>query len=350
MELLPLGPVVLIDTAGIDDTGPLGELRVRKTRQVLNKSDAAVLVVEAGTPLEEAEKNLITLFEERGLPYLLAENKCDLLPEPLPPLAEPEKSIYVSAVTGYNIYELKEKIAKVCKKDEPEVWLVGDLIKPGSFVVLVIPIDKAAPKGRLILPEQQVLRDVLDSGSVAVTVQDTGLRQALAELGKKPALVITDSQVFDKVAAITPPDIPLTSFSILMARYKGFLEPAVHGAAAIPGLKDGDKVLISEGCTHHRQCEDIGTVKIPHWLADYTGKKLDFSFSSGGGFPEDLSPYKLIIHCGACMLNAREVLYRVRCAQDQGIPFTNYGTAIAFMRGILKRGLGVFPQYAALVK
>lgn len=346
MELLPLGPVMIIDTPGFDDEGQLGELRVRKTKQVLNRTDIAVLVIDATEGPKQCDEQLISIFEEKEIPYLLVYNKEDCLSENEKNTIiqqKKESSICVSALEKTHIEELKEKLARSVKTDGQKLQLVGDLIHPSELVVLVIPIDKAAPKGRLILPQQQVIRDVLEADGAAVCVKEYELRQLLNDMGKRPAMVITDSQVFAKVSADVPEEIPLTSFSILMARYKGFLEEAVLGAAAIEHLKDGDRVLISEGCTHHRQCDDIGSVKIPRWLKNYTGKKLTIETSSGREFPEDLSPYALIIHCGGCMLNGREIKYRMKCAKDQNIPFTNYGTAIAYMQGILERSIRIFP-------
>lgn len=341
MELLPLGPVMIIDTPGFDDEGSLGELRVRKTKQVLNKTDVAVLVVDAQYGLTEADKQIITLFKDKNIPYVVAYNKSDLLDKKV---NLKENEIYVSAKDKTNIYELKEKIGKLSLSDSEQRHLVADLLNPMDLVVLVVPIDSAAPKGRLILPQQQAIRDILEAGAVSVVTRETELKHTLSVLGKKPAMVITDSQAFEQVSKDVPEDIYLTSFSILMARYKGLLESAVKGAEKIDRLEDGDKVLISEGCTHHRQCEDIGTVKLPKWLKKHTGKELEFVFSSGTEFPEDLSEYKLIIHCGGCMLNEREVRYRVKCANDQNVPITNYGTAIAFMNGILKRSLSVLDR------
>ena len=340
MELLPMGPVMVIDTPGFDDEGALGELRVRKTKQVLNRTDVAVLVVDAAEGLKECDRQLVELFREKKIPYLIAWNKCDLLPA-IPESAANE--IYISALHGTNIYGLKEKIAAVGNVQE-EQRLVGDLVELGDLVILVIPIDKAAPKGRLILPQQQVIRDLLDAGAVPVCVRETELKETLEKLGTKPKMVITDSQVFERVSAEVPREILLTSFSILMARKKGLLDAAVQGITAVERLKDGDKILISEGCTHHRQCDDIGTVKLPRWLKNYTGKELVIETSSGKGFPEELGDYALIVHCGGCMLNEREVRYRTKCAQDQGIPITNYGIAIAYMHGILKRSIEIFPQ------
>lgn len=340
MELLPLGPVVIIDTPGYDDEGALGEMRVRKTKQVLNRIDIAVLVVDATEGMKECEAELLALIQKKNIPYLIAFNKADLLEE-VP--EDGAKSIYVSAVKHQKIEELKEKTGELVKTDAGKLQLVGDLIHPDQLVVLVIPIDKAAPKGRLILPQQMVIRDVLEADASAICVKEYELRGLLEKLTEKPALVITDSQVFAKVSADVPADIPLTSFSILMARYKGFLEMAVEGVRAMEHLKDGDKILISEGCTHHRQCDDIGTVKIPRWLKQYTGAQITIETSSGRDFPEDLSPYALVIHCGGCMLTEREVRYRMKCAEDQNVPITNYGTVIAYMQGILQRSLGIFP-------
>lgn len=341
MELLPVGPVVIIDTPGFDDEGALGELRVKKTRQVLNRTDVAVLVADSTEGLKECDRELIDLFRQKEIPYLIAWNKCDLLPEIL---EESTSEIYVSATERIHIGELKEKIARLGKTEESKLMLVGDLIHPGDLVVLVIPIDKAAPKGRLILPQQQVIRDILEAEGAAVCVKEYELRETLDKFREPPVLVITDSQVFAKVSADVPPEIPLTSFSILMARHKGLLDMAVRGVAAVERLKDGDTVLIAEGCTHHRQCDDIGSVKIPRWLKNYTGKKLNIELCSGREFPDDLSKYALIIHCGGCMLNEREVRYRMKCAADQEIPITNYGIAIAYMQGILKRSISIFPH------
>jgi len=343
MELLPLGPVMIIDTPGIDDEGALGALRVRRARQVLNKTDVAVLVTDAtiapNGELCAIEEELIDIFQAKNIPFIIALNKRDARTEPPPPAPHsPLPVIPVSAKTGLNIHELKEQIAALAAPEASTLRLVGDLIKPLDLVLLVIPIDKAAPKGRLILPQQQMIRDILETGAVAAAVRDFELKDALARLGK-PALVITDSQAFAQVSAETPPDVPLTSFSILFARYKGFLETAVRGVAALDTVQNGDRILVCEGCTHHRQCDDIGTIKLPGWIREHTGKEPEFVFCSGGDFPEDLSPYKMIIHCGACMLNDRETHYRRRCAEDQKIPFTNYGTIIAHIRGILKRSL-----------
>lgn len=344
MELLPLGPVVIIDTPGYDDEGQLGKLRIQKTRQVLNKTDIAVLVTDAREGMTSCETELLRLFEEKKVPYLVVCNKSDLLKEV--PGAEGSK-LYVSALQMEGIHELKEKLGALAPKAGTGVHLTADLIGPGDFVVLVTPIDSAAPRGRMILPQQQVLRDVIDAGAIAVVTKEPELTRVLKTLGKRPALVVTDSQVFERVSEETPREIPLTSFSILMARYKGILDTAVGGAAAIDRLRNGDKVLIAEGCTHHRQCDDIGTVKLPRWLGAYTGKHLEYEFCSGTEFPEDLSSYGLVLHCGGCMLNEREVRYRMRCAEAQGVPMTNYGVAIAHVHGILKRSIAMFPHLLA---
>ena len=363
MELLPIGPVMIIDTPGFDDEGALGELRVRKTKQVLNKTDIAVLVVDATEGKKQCDEELIRIFKEKEIPYIIVNNKADLLSDEISEkvcqnnVSEQRKAEqnallssgqeqYVSALTGAGIYELKECIGKLTPNEDMTLKIVGDLLHPGDFVVLVVPIDSAAPKGRLILPQQQTLRDVLEANAAAIVVKESELKQTLEQLGRSPAMVITDSQVFEQVSEEVSEEIPLTSFSILMARYKGYLETAVNGVAAIDHLKDGDKVLISEGCTHHRQCDDIGTVKIPRWLKQHTGKELIIETSSGTEFPEDLTSYALVIHCGGCMLNEREVKYRMKCAEDQKVPFTNYGIAIAQMKGILKRSIELFPNGA----
>lgn len=340
MELLPLGPVMIIDTPGFDDEGALGTLRVKKTRQILNKTDIAILVVDGTEGLKECDRQLIDLFAAKDIPYLIVCNKADLLDAP--PVAS-EREIWVSALKNQGIFELKERMAHLYKPDSGK-RLVADKVRPGDLVVLVVPIDKAAPKGRLILPQQQTIRDLLDAGVAAVVVRETELSQTLEALGKRPALVITDSQVFDAVARIVPPEIPLTSFSILMARHKGLLADAVKGVEGVNRLQDGDTVLIAEGCTHHRQCDDIGTVKIPNRLRRYTGKDIRIETCSGAEFPEDLSQYAMVIHCGGCMLNEREVRYRVKCAADQGVPITNYGIFLAAMNGILPRSLEIFPE------
>lgn len=344
MELLPMGPVMIIDTPGIDDEGYLGELRVKKTRQVINKTDIAVLVTDAAAGISKEDEELIRLFEEKKIRYIIVYNKADLAEQEQ---AETDNTICVSAKTGYNVNRLKDRIAAMAVTGEPEKRIVGDLIKPGDFVVLVVPIDKAAPKGRLILPQQQTIRDILDAGATAIVTKETEFRETLETLGKKPRLVITDSQVFSKVSAETPDDIYLTSFSILFARYKGYLDTAVKGVKTLDTLQDGDTVLISEGCTHHRQCEDIGTVKLPRWIRDYTKKQLNFEFTSGTEFPDDLTKYRLVVHCGGCMLNEREMIYRQKCAVDQNVPITNYGILISYIHGILKRSIAIFPHLLA---
>ncbi|MBR5126653.1 MAG: [Oscillospiraceae bacterium] len=340
MELLPLGPVMIIDTPGFDDEGELGELRVKKTRQILNKTDIAVLVVDALEGQKDCDRQLIDLFKAKDIPYLVVCNKSDLLSD-IP--GDTEREIYVSALRREKIHELKERIAALKGKQTAHP-IIADKLAPGDFVVLVVPIDSAAPKGRLILPQQQTIRDILEANAVAITVKETELAATLDSLGKPPRMVITDSQVFHTVSRIVPPEIPLTSFSILMARYKGLLDAAVPGAAAVENLRDGDTVLIAEGCTHHRQCDDIGTVKIPNWLRKYTGKDITIRTCSGTEFPEDLSGFAMVIHCGGCMLNEREVRYRTKCAMDQGVPITNYGTLIAYLNGILRRSTELFPE------
>lgn len=353
MELLPIGPVVIIDTPGIDDVGTLGEMRVKRAVQVLDKTDIALLVVDAEKGLQQADQELLKLFEKKKIPHITVYNKSDLLATvPSLPEKQQEKNdaIYVSAKSGDQIYELKEQIgalAKAASAKANEKRIVADLIQPEDVVVLVVPIDSAAPKGRLILPQQQTIRDVLESGAISVVTRETELPQTLRALGKKPALVITDSQAFQKVNADTPADVPLTSFSILFARYKGDLKEAVHGAAQLDKLQNGDTVLISEGCTHHRQCGDIGTVKLPNWIRNYTGKELSFEFTSGGEFPEDLSPYALVVHCGGCMLNDREMKARIARAVAQNVPITNYGICIAQVHGILRRSVEMFGDVSA---
>ena len=353
MELLPIGPVVIIDTPGIDDVGTLGEMRVKRALQVLDKTDIAILVVDADKGLQQADQELLKLFEEKKIPHITVYNKSDLLATvPSLPEKQQEKNdaIYVSAKSGDQIYELKERIGaltKAASEKANEKRIVADLIQPEDVVVLVVPIDSAAPKGRLILPQQQTIRDVLESGAISVVTRETELPQTLRSLAKKPALVITDSQAFQKVNADTPADVPLTSFSILFARYKGDLKEAVHGAAQLDKLQNGDTVLISEGCTHHRQCGDIGTVKLPNWIRNYTGKELSFEFTSGGEFPDDLSPYALMVHCGGCMLNDREMKARIARAVAQNVPITNYGICIAQVHGILKRSVELFSDVAA---
>ena len=353
MELLPIGPVVIIDTPGIDDVGTLGEMRVKRAMQVLDKTDIAILVMDAEKGLQQADQELLKLFEKKKIPHITVYNKSDLLATvPSLPEKQPKKNdaIYVSAKNGDQIYELKERIGaltKAASAKADEKRILADLIQPEDVVVLVVPIDSAAPKGRLILPQQQTIRDVLESGAISVVTRETELPQTLRALGKKPALVITDSQAFQKVNADTPADVPLTSFSILFARYKGDLKEAVHGAAQLDKLQNGDTVLISEGCTHHRQCGDIGTVKLPNWIRNYTGKELSFEFTSGGEFPDDLSPYALVVHCGGCMLNDREMKARIARAVAQNVPITNYGICIAQVHGILKRSVELFGDVAA---
>ncbi len=333
MELLPIGPVVIIDTPGIDDEGELGELRVQTTRRVLRKTDIAVLVTDATRSMNTQEQELIALFKEKQTPYVIVRNKADLT------FLRDEDGIYVSAVSGENVHELKERIASLIKPAKTPKRLVGDLLDAGDVVVLVTPIDESAPKGRLILPQQQTIRDILDTGAIAVVTKDTELVQTLRALAAPPKLVITDSQAFHTVAAMIPKEQPLTSFSILFARYKGELEQALTAAARLDSLQDGDKVLISEGCTHHRQCGDIGTVKLPALIRRHSGKTLHFEFTSGGTFPDDVSSYALIVHCGACMLNEKEMQYRAAAAKEAGIPMTNYGMAIAHVNGILERAV-----------
>ena len=346
MELLPLGPVQIIDTPGLDDEGELGTLRVQRTKLVLRKTDLAILVADATAPLGETEQALLDLCRARNIPWILVRSKADLL-EAIPEAGA--DTIYVSAKTGYHIHELKELAARLALGTENRRPLVSDLLQPGDTAVLVVPIDKAAPKGRLILPQQQVIRDALEAGAAALVCRETELNAALQGLNAPPKLVVTDSQVFGKVAQIVPESVPLTSFSILMARCKGDLALTVAGAAAVRNLKDGDRVLIAEGCTHHRQCEDIGTVKIPRWLAESTGKTLQYDFCSGVEFPEDLTPYALVVHCGGCTLNPKEMAARQRLAVDQAVPITNYGVLIAAVHGILPRTLQPFPAIAALL-
>lgn len=358
MELLPLGPVTLMDTPGIDDTGELGALRVKKSYQALNKTDTAVVVLDGALGATPEDLALISKIREKKIPWLAVVNKqdqltparqqeieTDLVGDGIPK----EQILWVSATEKTGIFELKERLAHLAKPEENQQPLVSDLVNPEDFVVLVVPIDKAAPKGRLILPQQQVIRDLLDTGAIPVVCRDTELESTLTRLGQTPRLVITDSQAFEKVSRITPESIPLTSFSILFARYKGTLEPSVKGAAALDTLEDGDTVLICEGCTHHRQCDDIGSVKLPRWIGEYTKKELNFAFTSGTEFPDELEQYKMIVHCGGCMLNAREMKYRMSCALDQGVPMTNYGILIAQLKGILKRSVAMFPEIAALL-
>lgn len=353
MELLPLGPVVLIDTPGLDDEGDLGHLRIQKAYQILNKTDIALLVIDGTAGMTAEDYQILDRIRAKNIPYLIVFNKADLAPDAdtsdtdtsnanTSDTADAANVIWVSTVTGLHIQELKERLATLLPDEDSGKTILGDLIRPSDFIILVVPIDKAAPKGRLILPQQQTIRDILDHNAISIVVKETDLKHTLETLGKKPALVITDSQVFDKAAADTPSDIPLTSFSILFARYKGNLKTLVDGARMLRHLENGDKILISEGCTHHRQCDDIGTVKLPRLIRNYTGKELEFEFTSGTEFPFSLEKYRLIVHCGGCMLNEREMKYRIRCAEDAGIPITNYGTAIACMKGILERSIEIF--------
>ena len=341
MELLPIGPVVIIDTPGIDDEGTLGEERVRRALRVLEKTDIAVLVTDSTRGLQSAEQELIELFRKREIPFVIAHNKADLTSVPA---SVPENEIYVSAAADSNIRELKELIARAVKPTEPEKRLVADLLEPNDTVVLVVPIDSAAPKGRLILPQQQTIRDILEAGAISLVTRETELTRTLESLREPPRLVITDSQAFGIVDKLVPKNVQLTSFSILFARYKGNLRQAILGAAQLNSLQDGDTVLISEGCTHHRQCGDIGTEKLPNWIRRFTGKDVQFSFTAGNEFPEDVSKYALVVHCGGCMLNEREMQYRLRHSAERNVPMTNYGIAIAHMHGILDRALAPFPD------
>lgn len=347
MELLPLGPVVIIDTPGLDDDSDLGNARVQKAYQILNKTDIAIIVIDATVGISNEDDSIIERIKEKQIPYLIVYNKVDLLTQDC---VTTENEISVSTTAKTNINELKEMLCKRYPTKENDRRIIGDLLDPSDFVILVVPIDKAAPKGRLILPQQQTIRDILDSNATAIVVKEYELKETLENLNKKPKIVITDSQVFAKVNADTPNDILLTSFSILFARYKGDLKTVVQGAKVIDSLKDGDKILISEGCTHHRQCDDIGTVKLPRFIKNYTKKEFQFEFTSGMGFPDDLSQYKLIIHCGGCMLNEREMKYRIACANDLSIPITNYGILIAYMQGILKRSVKPFPNIYNLLE
>ena len=359
MELLPLGAVVMIDTPGIDDEGELGALRVRKAHQMLNKTDIAVLVVDGTAGMTREDDDILDTIQAKSIPCIVVLNKADLIPDPeLPAALAAIKQrltkyaplvIQASAASRLNIQELKERIASLVPAEDTRLRIVGDLLKPSDLAVLVVPIDKAAPKGRLILPQQQTIRDILEAGAVSVVTRDAELSETLASLGKRPALVITDSQAFEQVANIVPEDIPLTSFSILFARYKGSLHSVVDGARTLDLLENGDTILISEGCTHHRQCEDIGTVKLPNWIRKHTGKELNFEFTSGTEFPLDLQKYRLIIHCGGCTLNEREMRYRQKCAEDAAVPMTNYGTAIAYMKGILERSIAVFQSKDSII-
>lgn len=345
MELLPLGPVVIIDTPGLDDEGKLGKMRIEKSYNILNKTDIALLVIDSSQGMTDADEKILERIKRKKIPYLKVMNKCDISAAG----QEEPDTVYVSASTGENIYELKERIGRLAPSEDTSKTLVGDLLEPNDIAVLVVPIDSSAPKGRLILPQQQVIRGVLEAGAVSVAVRETELESTLKGLGKKPKIVITDSQAFGLVSSITPDDIPLTSFSILFARYKGNIEQAVRGAKALEALPDGAKILISEGCTHHRQCEDIGTVKLPKWIESFTGRKFSFEFSSGTEFPDDLTKYDLIVHCGGCMLNEREMKYRLGCARDAEIPMTNYGILIAHINGILERSLRPFPDLLKIV-
>ena len=366
MELLPLGPVVMIDTPGYDDEGELGKLRVRKADQVMNKTDIGVLVADATTGLSDEDIQLAERLTKKNIPFVIVFNKSDMVSnttvsaDNVKSTTEDEAQkafngkeviyknitgkdvpcIYVSALNKTNIHELRELIASV-KPENSERRLIGDLIEPSDMIILVMPQDEAAPKGRLILPQVQMIRDILDEHGMSLCVQTEETARAIASLKEKPKLVITDSQVFKKVAEAVPEEIPLTSFSILLARYKGYLDSALKGVKAIKELKKGDKVLISEGCTHHRQCNDIGTVKIPKWLKEKLGFEVEYDTSSGTEFPEDLSAYKAVIHCGGCMLNEREITYRIKCAEDQGVPVVNYGILIAYLQGILDRAVAV---------
>lgn len=350
MELLPVGPVVIIDTPGLDeDATELGQQRVRKARQTLNRTDVAVLVADATQGLTAADREILSLIEAKRLPYVIAFNKSDLVSGADALASGLPQALAVSARTGHHIHELKELLAATAHTGEPARRILDGLVDAGDLVVLVTPIDSAAPKGRLILPQQQTLRDVLDRGALGVVTRETELSAALSALSRPPRLVVTDSQAFGVVSRLVPREVPLTSFSILFSRYKGYLEGAVRGVRALERLSDGAKVLISEGCTHHRQCGDIGTQKLPKWISDFTGKRLQFEFSSGTGFPEDLTPYGLIVHCGGCMLNEREMRYRAQCAADQGVPLTNYGILIAHVHGILARSVEPLPDIRGLL-
>ncbi len=342
MEILPLGPVVIIDTPGIDDEGALGEMRVKAAKKILSKTDIAVLIIDSKKGKSKADNELISLFKEKNIPYITVYNKSDLLKEK-PPLAENE--LYVSAKLNEGFFELKEKIGNFISSNPKLKPLLGDLIDENDLIVLVTPIDESAPKGRMILPQQQMIREILDNHALNIVVRETELEFALNSLKIKPKMVITDSQAFEFVNKIVPEDIMLTSFSILFARYKGELEQVVEGANKLSSLKDGDTVLISEACTHHRQCNDIGAVKLPNWIKKFTGKNLNFEFSSGGEFPENLKKYSLIVHCGGCMINAKEMRSRLDFAKENQVPITNYGIAIAHMHGILERSLSPFKNH-----
>lgn len=350
MELLPLGPVVMIDTPGLDDEGNLGALRIQKAYQILNKTDIAILVIDGTSAPSPEDLDILSRIQKKGIPFLVVLNKADLISSSETTVkkaadilqVQPEKLFWASASSGSHIQELKEAIACLVPEEDQTRRIAADLVQPLDFVILVVPIDSAAPKGRLILPQQQTIRDLLEAGAISIVVRESELAKTLAKLDRRPDLVITDSQAFQEVASIVPNDIPLTSFSILFARYKGNLELLAAGAKTLDSLEDGDHILISEGCTHHRQCEDIGTVKLPRWIRTHTGKELSFDFTSGTEFPLNLQRYRLIIHCGGCTLNEREMKYRLKCAEDAGIPITNYGTAIAYMKGILARSLEIF--------
>ena len=352
MELLPLGPVVLIDTPGLDDEGKLGTLRIKKAYQMLNKTDIAVLVVDGSIGMTEEDDRILTRIKEKNIPYVIVFNKMDLITDASVNTRQESHSLQVSAKNGYHIQALKELIASQLPKELTKKKIVGDLIAPLDFIVLVVPIDSAAPKGRLILPQQQTIRDILERGALSLVVRDTELKSTLDHFlaqGVCPKLVVTDSQAFARVSKAVPENITLTSFSILFSRYKGELETQLKGIAALSSIEDGDRILIAEGCTHHRQCGDIGTCKMPEWIRNYTGKKPVFEFTSGTEFPDDVSSYKMVVHCGGCMLNEREMKYRIACCQDQGVPITNYGILIAQVTGILKRSLGPFPEMKKLI-
>ena len=350
MELLPIGPVVIIDTPGFDDSGTLGDLRVRKAKQIMNQTDIAVLVIDGQAGWKPGDRELLDMIKARKLPYVTVLAKADSVCRPDQSSGDPAAVFPVSALTGFRIHELKEHLASLAAKEDQKRFLIRDLIKPEDTVILVCPIDESAPKGRLILPQQQMIRDILDAGAMAYVTKETELASSLAALKEPPAMVVTDSQAFKVVAEIVPDDVPLTSFSILMARYKGCLETAVRGVSAVGRLKNGDRILMAEGCTHHRQCNDIGTVKIPKWLRAHTGLDLEISTCSGHDFPEDLTPYSMIIHCGGCMITEREVRSRMRAARDQQVPFTNYGITIAQMTGILERSVRIFPQIHGIIE
>ena len=346
MELLPLGPVTIIDTPGLDDEGELGELRVQKARQVLATVHVAVLVVDATRGVTDLDRELLWLLDERKIPTVIAYNKSDLTAAPA---ADDPRAVTVSATTGEGVHELKEKLAALAAVTGEVRRLVSDLLSPDDVVVLVIPIDESAPKGRLILPQQQTIRDVLDAHCTVIACQDTELKKTLSVLSVKPRLIITDSQAFGRVAKDVPDGVMLTSFSILFARYKGDLATLVRGASALSHLRDGDRVVIAEGCTHHRQCNDIGTTKIPRWIEEFSGVRPSYTFTSGGEFPADLSDYRLIVHCGGCMLTDKEMRARMERAEAAGVPMVNYGVAIAHMHGILKTSLAPFPDVAAML-